>query len=416
MRVLVAGGGIGGLVLALALHERGIECTVFEAAARVEELGVGINLLPHAVSQLAALDLLPELDAGAIRTRELRYLTPQGQQVWSQPCGLWAGHPVPQLSIHRGRLRGMLWQAAVRRLGPAAVLSDRRLVEVAQDRDGVTVRFADGSHARGDCLVGADGIHSQVRRWLHPDDGGIRWNGMQMWRGATEWPAFEGGDTMVIAGGMAEKFVLYPIAPGSTRETRLTNWAVCVRLGDPSQPPPRREDWSRPGLLAEVLPQLDRFRIPLTDVAALVRATPRFFEFPMCDRDPLPWWTRGRVTLLGDAAHPLYPAGSNGAAQAILDARCLATMLADHPVETALGAYERQRLAPTTEIVHSNRRGGPERMIDLVTSRAPHGFDRLEDVVTHDELHAIATGYHRITNAEDPTRTRSAQPRPHGQG
>ncbi|MGH3621861.1 MAG: FAD-dependent monooxygenase, partial [Sciscionella sp.] len=207
MRVLIAGGGIGGLALALSLHERGIDCTVFEAAAQVGELGVGINLLPPAVSELATLDLLPALDAVAIRTRELRYLTARGQQVWSQQCGLWADHPVPQLSIHRGRLHDVLWRAAVHRLGAAVVVTKRRLVEVTDACDGVRVDFADGSHARGDCLVGADGIHSQVRRRLHPADGGIRWNGIQMWRGATEWPAFEGGSTMAIAGGMREKLV-----------------------------------------------------------------------------------------------------------------------------------------------------------------------------------------------------------------
>jgi 2-polyprenyl-6-methoxyphenol hydroxylase-like FAD-dependent oxidoreductase len=214
-----------------------------------------------------------------------------------------------------------------------------------------------------------------------------------MWRGAVDWPEFEGGDTMIVAGDMTEKLVLYPIADGASPGTRLTNWVVCAQIGDASRPPPRREDWSRPGLLDEVLPRLARFRIPFLDVEALVRATPVFWEYPMCDRDPLPFWTQGRVTLLGDAAHPMYPVGSNGASQAVLDARCLAGLLAGGDPVAALAAYEAERLPKTAEIVRSNRRGGPERVVDVVSERAPDGFARIDDVIARDELAAIAGGY-----------------------
>lgn len=393
MQVLIAGGGVGGLTLALSLHERGIPCTVFEAAEQVRPLGVGINTLPHAIRELAALGLLPALDAVAVRTRELRYLNRFGQEIWVEPRGTWAGHDVPQFSIHRGHLHEVLWKAARERLGPAALVTGARLAAVEQDATGVTARFADGRTARGDVLVGADGIHSVLRAALHPDDGGIRWNGIQMWRGAIDWPAFEGGDTMIVAGDMAEKLVLYPIAAGATPGTRLTNWVVCAQIGDATRPPPRREDWSRPGSLAEVLPHVARFRIPFLDVGALVRATPTFWEYPMCDRDPLPFWTQGRVTLLGDAAHPMYPVGSNGASQAVLDARCLAALLAGGDPVSALAAYEAERLPKTAEIVRSNRRGGPERVVDVVSERAPEGFARIEDVIARDELAAIAGGY-----------------------
>lgn len=393
MQVLIAGGGVGGLTLALSLHERGIPCAVFEAAEQVRPLGVGINTLPHAIRELAALGLLPALDAVAVRTRELRYLNRFGQEIWVEPRGTWAGHDVPQFSIHRGHLHEVLWKAALERLGPAALVTGARLAAVEQDATGVTARFADGRTARGDVLVGADGIHSVLRAALHPDDGGIRWNGIQMWRGAIDWPAFEGGDTMIVAGDMAEKLVLYPIAAGAAPGTRLTNWVVCAQIGDATRPPPRREDWSRPGSLAEVLPHVARFRIPFLDVGALVRATPTFWEYPMCDRDPLPFWTQGRVTLLGDAAHPMYPVGSNGASQAVLDARCLAALLAGGDPVSALAAYEAERLPKTAEIVRSNRRGGPERVVDVVSERAPEGFARIEDVIARDELAAIAGGY-----------------------
>lgn len=393
MNVLIAGGGVGGLALALMLHQRGIACAVLEAAPAVKPLGVGINTLPHAIRELAALDLLPALDAVAIRTRELRYLNRFGQEIWKEPRGVWAGHDVPQFSIHRGHLHQVLWQAAEARLPVGALLRNARLQSFAQDEAGVTAQLVDGRSLRGDVLIGADGIHSAIRAHLHPDDGGIRWNGIQMWRGAVEWPAFEGGDTMIIAGDMKEKLVLYPIAPGASAATRLTNWVVCAQIGDASKPPPRREDWSRPGQLDEVLAHVARFRIPFLDVAALVRATGEFWEYPMCDRDPLPFWTERRVTLLGDAAHPMYPVGSNGASQAVLDARCLADLLATQAPEAALAAYAAERLPKTAEIVRANRKGGPERVVDEVSARAPDGFARLEDVISREELAAIAGGY-----------------------
>ena len=393
MHVLIAGGGVGGLALALMLHQRGIGCTVLEAAPEVKALGVGINTLPHAIRELAALDLLPALDSVGIRTRELRYLNRFGQEIWQEPRGVWAGHDVPQFSIHRGHLHQVLWQAAEARLPNGALLRNARLLNSTQNPHGVTVYLADGRSLSGDVLIGADGIHSAIRAALHPDDGGIRWNGIQMWRGAVEWPAFEGGDTMIVAGDMKEKLVLYPIGAGASATTRLTNWVVCAQIGDASKPPPRREDWSRPGQLDEVLAHVARFRIPFLDVAALVRATGEFWEYPMCDRDPLPFWTQGRVTLLGDAAHPMYPVGSNGASQAVLDARCLADLLATQAPEAALTAYAAERLPKTAEIVRANRKGGPERVVDEVSARAPDGFARLEDVISREELVAIAGGY-----------------------
>ncbi len=393
MQVLIAGGGVGGLTLALSLHERGIPCTVLEAAPSIHPLGVGINTLPHAIRELAALGLLPGLDAVGVRTRELRYLNRFGQEIWVEQRGTWAGHEYPQFSIHRGHLHRVVWDAAMARLGPGAIRAGQRITGFTQTPRRVTVRLADGTTARGDVLIGADGIHSAIRAQLHPEDGGIRWNGIQMWRGALDWPEFEGGDTMIVAGDMAEKLVLYPIAPGAKPGTRLTNWVVCAQIGDAARPPPRREDWSRPGALDEVLPHVRRFRIPFLDVEALVRATPEFWEYPMCDRDPLPFWTQGRVTLLGDAAHPMYPVGSNGASQAVLDARCLAALLDSMTAQAALAAYEAERLPKTADIVRANRKGGPERVVDVVSARAPDGFARLEDVIARDELAAIAGVY-----------------------
>jgi len=399
--VLIAGGGIGGLTLALSLHQLGVPCTVFEAATEIRELGVGINILPHSARALMALGVFGELDEIAIRTRELRYENHLGQRICASGCGLWGGHDTPQLSIHRGRLHGVLWRAAQARLPAGALRSGHRLQGFVQDGDGVTAQFivAGGTDAeeRGDVLIGADGIHSALRGLLHPDDGGIRWHGSQLWRGAVDWPMFESGDVMVIAADTMAKLTVYPIAEGGSAGTRLTNWIVNGKVADDASPLPRREDWSRPGRLEDVLPFARRLRLPFLDVEALIRATPQFFEYPECDRDPLPWWTQGRVTLLGDAAHPMYPTGSNGSAQAILDARCLAGLLSELAPEVALSAYEAERLPKTSEIVRSNRRGGPERVLDLVAERAPEGFTRLESLITPAELSDIVGGYARLT-------------------
>ena len=219
-----------------------------------------------------------------------------------------------------------------------------------------------------------------------------------MWRGATEWPVFGSGSSMIIAGGVDAKLVVYPIAPGSSPRTRLTNWAICVLTGRANDPPPGRQEWSRPAHRSDLQRHVEHFRVQLIDHEALVMATPESFEFPMCDRDPLPYWTRGRVTLLGDAAHPMYPMGSNGAGQAILDATTLAEQLIKHADPgDALQAYERERLSATSEIVVRNRAGGPERVIDEVERRAPAGFSRLEDVISPPALEAIVSSYDRLS-------------------
>lgn len=399
MRVLIIGGGIGGLATALSLHEQGIQCVVYEQSERVRELGVGINTLPHAIRALTELGLLTQLDQAGVRTHELIMTDRAGNEIWRELRGLDAGYDVPQFSIHRGRLQGVLYEAVVRRLGADAVRVGHRLDSYEQDGDGVTARFVGrdatvAATARGDVLIGADGIHSTVRASLYPHEGPPRWSGVMMWRGATDWPRFLTGRSMIVAGGNSAKLVLYPIGPGSTSRHRLTNWAVCSRVAEPGTTPPRREDWSRPGQRAELQPYLDRFTIDHVDLNALVDATEQFFEYPMCDRDPLPSWSRGRVTLLGDAAHPMYPMGSNGGSQAILDARFLARCLADsRDVESALHLYEESRLPLTSQIVRMNRTGGPEGIIDVVEERAPDGFQHIEDVISRGELEAILKGY-----------------------
>ena len=326
MKAIIVGGGIGGLTTALMLRARGIGCELFEQSDTIRELGVGINTLPHAIRELAGLGLLDRLDDVA---------DPHRRAVLSQPPrpGSLARAARPRCRPRRAAILDPSRPAAERdpsrrrgAAGPEAIHTGCRLGAFAQDEGGVTAYFFDrtGAHiktARGDILIGADGIHSRVRETLFPDEGPPCWNGLMLWRGARDWPVFLTGHSMIVAGGLNAKVVVYPIAEGSSPASRLTNWAVLVKVGDGNAPPPRREDWSRPGKREELMPHVARFSVPHVDVRSLISATPEFYEYPCCDRDPLPYWSWGRVTLLGDAAHPMYPVGSNGASQAILDAR-----------------------------------------------------------------------------------------------
>ncbi|MGB0385536.1 MAG: flavin-dependent oxidoreductase [Ardenticatenaceae bacterium] len=405
MKVLVIGGGIGGFATALSLHAVGIECEVFEQSREIRELGVGINTLPHAIKELAELGLLEALDRVAIRTHELIYANRFGQEIWRELRGLDGGYDYPQFSIHRGKLQGVLYEATRARIGSENIHRGHQLQAFTQDEHGVTatLKRRDGSDetvtAHGDVLIAADGIHSTVRRVFYPDEGPPTWNGIMLWRGAVEYPPFLTGRSMIITGGMKAKMVFYPISNQSSQPgTNLLNWAVGAKLGDGSEPPPRREDWSRQGALEELLPYVEGvFQLSAVDPVDVIRATEKFYEYPMCDREPIRRWTFGRVTLLGDAAHPMYPVGSNGASQAILDARCLASKLAETTdITTALEAYEAVRRPATTKIVYDNRSGGPERVIDVVQERAPNGFTNLADIATHAELTAIVKGYSQM--------------------
>jgi len=393
MTVLIAGSGIGGLTCALMLHDRGIPAQIYEQATTIRELGVGLNVLPQAIAELARIGLLERLDEIAVRTSELFYLNRLGQQVWQEPRGIAAGHPVPQFSIHRGHLQALLLKAVLARLGTGAVHVNHRLCDFDQDEQQVTARFADRAGTElepvtGAVLIGADGIHSRVRSRLIPDEGAPRWNGLTIWRGARDWPVFLDGRSMIVAGGLSSKIVLYPIGPGENAGTRLTNWAVVGRKGPAGQP--AVQDWSCTGRWKDVEPHLRGFALPEVDVAALIKSTETFWEYPMSDRDPLERWSNGRVSLIGDAAHPMYPVGSNGASQAILDTRALADALSTHPDPvSALAAYQAARLPVTSEIVRGNRLGGPEGVIDAVDALAPEGFEDVDAVLSRDKREAI---------------------------
>ncbi|MGO4711070.1 flavin-dependent oxidoreductase [Bradyrhizobium sp. 2TAF24] len=402
MTVLIAGGGIGGLTLALSLHQIGIEAKIFESVPELRPLGVGINVLPHAVRELTELGLADRLDLFGVRTRELAYFSKRGQPIWSEPRGLEAGYRWPQFSIHRGILQQILLDTVIERLGRHAVLTRHHLAEFAETGDGVRARFidratgADTGSYEGTLLIAADGIHSAVREKLYPQEGAPLWNGRILWRGITTADAFLSGRTMIMAGHERLKFVCYPITSSADSNGKFQiNW-VAERLLDPDYQW-RREDYNRSARLDEFLPWFEDWRFDWLDLPGLIRNCPHAYEYPLVDRDPLDRWTFGRVTLLGDAAHPMYPIGSNGASQAILDARVLTREILQHgESHAALAAYEAERRPATTELVKLNRRNGPEQVMQLVEERAPQGYNVVTDVLSQQELEEIANNYKRV--------------------
>ena len=395
-QVIILGAGIGGLTLALSLHQAGIPCRVYEAVPELKPMGVGVNLLPHAVRELAELGLLPQLDAVGVRTKESIFFTEHGQLVFREPAGQHAGYDWPQYSIHRGDLQTVLLNETLKRLGPDSVQCGHRCTGVEQDADGVTVHFADGrAPVRGAVAVGCDGIHSALRKQLYPNEGAPRYSGINMWRGTAAWKPFLSGGSMVRAGWLTVgKMVIYPIRNDIDDQGRqLVNWVAEIHA-----PQPAMRDWSRTGRFEDFLPAFADWHFDWLDVPALIRASDTILEYPMVDQDPLPRWTHGRLTLLGDAAHPMVPRGSNGAGQAIIDARFLAGALKGLGVGTAaLEDYDRVRVKATTNVVLTNRSNPPDAILREVFERSGgKRFGQIEDVVSLAELQAISDNYKRV--------------------
>jgi len=402
MTVLIAGGGIGGLTLALSLHQIGVRAKVFESVSELKPLGVGINVLPHAVRELIELGLHERLEAAGVATKELAYFSKRGRPIWSEPRGLEAGYKWPQFSIHRGTLQQILLDTAIERLGAENILTSHHLSDWRETPNGIRAHFVDKATGKsagqydGSILIAADGIHSAAREKLYPHEGPPIWNGRILWRGVTAAKAFLSGRTMIMAGHEILKFVCYPISNKADGDGNFQiNW-----IAERHMPPTyqwRREDYNRTARLEEFLPWFTDWTFDWLDVPGLIRNCSHAFEYPLVDRDPIAQWTFGRVTLMGDAAHPMYPIGSNGASQAILDARVLTReILAHGPTHAALEANEAERRPATTELVLLNRRNGPEQVMQLVEERAPDGFDDVSDVLSRKELEEIAANYKRV--------------------
>lgn len=398
--VIIIGGGIGGLTLALMLAEKGVRARIFESTPEMQPIGVGISILPHASRQLCDLGLREALERTAISARNSCFFNRFGQLVHKEAVGLDAGYDVPQFQVHRGDLQSILHAALIARTGLRTVVTGHRCTGVDQTGASATAHFVDPDgralrSVEARAVIAADGIHSAIRKQLYPDEGGPIYSGVNMWRGVTRWKPYLDGQSYVRAGWLSHgKMVIYPIRDDIDGEgTQLINWVAEIET-----PEHARQDWNRRGRLEDFIGAFEDWHFDFLDVPAMIRAADTILEYPMVDKDPLPRWSFGAITLLGDAAHPMYPRGSNGAGQAILDARALADALADHgDRQEALRVYEAARLEATANVVRTNRTTPPDVILKIVHERSgDRPFERIEDIVSPDELAAISNNYKKI--------------------
>ncbi|GAC1330935.1 MAG: flavin-dependent oxidoreductase [Beijerinckiaceae bacterium] len=395
--VIIVGAGICGLTLALNLHKRNIPCRVFERAPEIRELGVGITLLPHGMREFTALGLGDDLLKAGIENRDSRFYNRFGQLIYSESRGRLAGYPHPEVGIHRGRLQMILYEAACARLGADRIELNRTCTGVKQDERGVRTLLQQTTTGRtlpakpGVLAIACDGVNSTIRKQFYRDDK-IAFTGINTWRGVTRHKPILDGRTYFRIGSIhTGKIVIYPIIDDVDGQgNQLINWTTEIK-----RDAPMKNDWNKPGDLADFYPIYGSWTFDWLDVAQLIRDSDVILEYPMVDKDPVDRWTFGRVTLAGDAAHPMYPRGSNGSAQAVIDARVLADHLqaaADLP--EALKAYEAERLPATARVVRTNREFPPDfiniKVEELVGDKP---FDNLDTYITQEELRALSDEY-----------------------
>jgi 2-polyprenyl-6-methoxyphenol hydroxylase-like FAD-dependent oxidoreductase len=398
--IAVVGGGIAGLGFALALHQHGLLCDVYESAPEVKELGVGITLLPHAMRELAGFGLQAELEAVGIENLESVFFNRFGQFIYKEPRGKHAGYEVPELGIHRGKLHRILFDAAVKRLGADRIHTNHRCVGVVQDNTGATVNFVQGTNGenlpsvKADIVIACDGIHSAVRKQFYPNDK-LAFAGINTWRGVTRHkPILTGKSYMRIGSIKTGKMVIYPIVDNiDSQGLQLINWMAEIEGNSDSM-----NDWNTGGQIEDFLHIFKDWTFDWLDVPHLIRTADQVLQYPMVDKDPIPQWTFGRVTLMGDAAHPMYPRGSNGSAQALIDARILAEVLTTQidPL-AALQSYEAKRRDVTARIVETNRSLPPDFInIKVEELAGDKPFRHIDDVISQQELSAISEHYKKI--------------------
>jgi 5-methylphenazine-1-carboxylate 1-monooxygenase len=399
-RIAIVGGGIGGLALALNLHQRGIACDVYEGAPDIREIGVGITLLPHAMKELAALGVQDQLEAMGIENLEAVFFNRWGQFIYREPRGRHAGYALPEVGIHRGKLHTVLFRAARDRLGTQRVHLDHRCTGLQQDSEGVTLAFEDSMGrkqppVRADIVIACDGVNSAVRRHFYPQEQPA-FAGINTWRGVTvHKPILTGKSYLRIGSIDTGKMVIYPIVDNVDGQgNQLINWVAEIRRADAGM-----NDWNKPGKPEDFVPIFQDWKFDWLDVPALITQATQVFEYPMVDKDPVPRWTFGRVTLLGDAAHPMYPRGSNGSAQALIDAATLANELAaGGDARESLLRYETLRLATTSKIVETNRTVPPDFIImkaDELSGHKPF-TGTIDELVSQDELRRISDEYKQV--------------------
>lgn len=397
-RVLIAGGGIGGLSLALTLQQIGVPFTVFESVRELAPLGVGINIQPNAVRELHDLGISEtDLDSVGVASREWALVGLNGNDIYSEPRGRLAGYNWQQYAVHRGGFHMMLYRKLVERAGKDCVRLGQRVTGYRIENNGVTalIRHSDGSLSEesGTLLIGADGIHSDIRAQMHPTQAPINWGGAIMWRGTTRAKPIRTGSSFVGLGTHKHRMVIYPISPADAQTGLATiNWIAEMTIDNSEGW--QQSGWFRPVEIDDFISHFADWRYDWLDVPDLLQRSDIAYENPMIDRDPVPTWRDGPVALMGDAAHAMYPTGSNGASQAIIDARTLGAMLIANGVNpTALAAYDDTLCGPVSELILRNRGAGPFGLLNMVDERCGGVFDTIDDVIPPDERAAFMSKY-----------------------
>ncbi len=413
MKIIIIGGGIGGLTTAISLHKQGFAVEVYESVSELKPLGVGINLLPHSVRVLTNLGLQERLAQTAVATKELVYFNKFGQRFWDEPRGMFAGYRWPQFSIHRGELQMLLLRAAEEIIGAEHIHLGHHLHSFAERDNQAIAKFVNKdtdeirAEITGDLLIGAEGIHSVVRKQFYPNEGPPKFSGNVLYRGVTLAQPFLTDASMAMIGYADKKMVVYPINPTPDKNGyQLINWVADLKAEDAQF---SIRDWNRQADKQKLLPQFENWQFDWLNVYDLIAQAENIYEFPMSDRDPLERWSFGRITLLGDAAHPMYPIGSNGASQAILDVEALTEALTATPDPiAALQQYESVRLPATAKVVLQNRQQGPDYIMQVMEERAPNGFTNPYDVMSFEEMDGMMSNYRRVAGFDRDTLNQKA--------
>lgn len=395
--VMIAGGGIGGLSVALTLHQIGVPCVVFESVRDLKPLGVGINLQPNAVRELYDMGIGAEaLDRVGVPAREWALVGLNGNDVYAEPRGTFAGYDWPQYAVHRGQFHMLLYHSFIERAGAEAMRLGHKVTGYRKNADGSVTALIDGPDGAieqtGTLLIDAEGIHSACRAQMHPDQPPIHWGGAIMWRGTTRAKPIRTGSSFVGLGTHKHRMVIYPISHPDEDGLATINWIAEMTL-DPSEGW-SKSGWFKPVEIDEFAHHFEDFKYDWLDVPEMLRGADIAYENPMIDRDPVPTWVDGPVALMGDAAHAMYPTGSNGASQAVIDARTLGAAMVDHGVtEAALQAYDAQLCGPVSELILRNRGAGPFGLLTLVDERCGGEFDNIDDIIPEAERTAFMAAY-----------------------
>ena len=397
-KVIIAGGGIGGLTLALTLHQIGVPFLVLETSHTMRPLGVGINIQPNAVRELFELGLTSEvLGTIGVPAKEWALVGLNGREVYSEKRGLDAGYNWPQFAAHRGELLMLLYRTLIERAGAESVMLDARVDKYLKRPSGevdVSVRGSDGSRFQisGRLLIGADGIHSAVRAQMHPDQPPIHWGGAIMWRGTVRAKPLRTESSFIGLGTHQHRMVIYPISKPSADGTVLTNWIAELTVD-------RNEGWLGNNWFKEVpiesfAHHFESFRYDWLDVPTMLNKSECGYMNPMIDRDPVATWIDGPVALMGDAAHAMYPTGSNGASQAIVDARVIgAAILTRGLTPDALKLYDNQLCKKVSELVLRNRLAGPFGLLDILNDRCGGVFENIDTIIPLEERNEFMSKY-----------------------